>query len=146
MVITRCRIPRRSLWSVHSSSASSNRKEKLKLGLIDCVRPARRKNELESLKCFRERVHGSNSRRRVCRGGCVANRTTGNFVAKPPPAAAPRTAQSGMTLWSRAGRREGTYLRAAHAYMLISMPTGTSTIFGVFQVIRELQVRGTVAA
>jgi hypothetical protein len=51
-----------------------------------------------------------------------------------------------MTLWSRAGRREGTYLRAAHAYMLISMPTGTSTIFGVFHVIRELQVRGTVAA
>jgi hypothetical protein len=25
------------------------------------------------------------------------------------------------------------YLRAAQAYMLISMPTGTSTIFGVFQ-------------
>jgi hypothetical protein len=28
------------------------------------------------------------------------------------------------------------YLRAAQAYMLISMPTGTSTIFGVFQAIR----------
>ena len=28
-----------------------------------------------------------------------------------------------------------SYLRAAQAYMLISMPTGTSTIFGVFQVI-----------
>src|SRR6202171_295242 len=27
------------------------------------------------------------------------------------------------------------YLRAAHAYILISMPTGTSTIFGVFQAI-----------
>jgi hypothetical protein len=26
-------------------------------------------------------------------------------------------------------------LRAAHAYMLISMPTGTSTIFGAFQAI-----------
>jgi hypothetical protein len=26
-------------------------------------------------------------------------------------------------------------LRAAQAYMLISMPTGTSTILGVFQVI-----------
>jgi hypothetical protein len=26
-------------------------------------------------------------------------------------------------------------LRAAQAYMLISMPTGTSTIFGVFQAI-----------
>jgi hypothetical protein len=51
-----------------------------------------------------------------------------------------------MALWSRAGRRELAYLRAAQAYMLISMPTGTSTIFGVFQVIRELQVRGTVAA
>jgi hypothetical protein len=31
------------------------------------------------------------------------------------------------------------YLRAAQAYMLISMPTGTSTIFGVFQVIQASQ-------
>jgi hypothetical protein len=31
-----------------------------------------------------------------------------------------------------------SYLRAAHAYMLISMPTGTSTIFGVFQAILAL--------
>jgi hypothetical protein len=30
------------------------------------------------------------------------------------------------------------YLRAAHAYMLISMPTGTSTIFGDFQAILAL--------
>jgi hypothetical protein len=37
--------------------------------------------------------------------------------------------------WSRAGRREAAYLRAAQAYMLISMPTGTSTIFGAFQAI-----------
>jgi hypothetical protein len=28
------------------------------------------------------------------------------------------------------------YLRHAQAYMLISMPTDTSTIFGVFQLIR----------
>jgi hypothetical protein len=34
-----------------------------------------------------------------------------------------------MMLWAAA------YLRAAQAYMLISMPTGTSTIFGVFQAI-----------
>src|SRR5271156_3659641 len=33
------------------------------------------------------------------------------------------------------GRTLRNYLRAAQAYMLISMPTGTSTIFGVFQVI-----------
>jgi hypothetical protein len=38
---------------------------------------------------------------------------------------------------SRAGQivPRATYLRAEQAYMLISMPTGTSTIFGVFQVI-----------
>jgi hypothetical protein len=36
---------------------------------------------------------------------------------------------------SRADRFKTVYLRAAQAYMLISMPTGTSTIFGVFQVI-----------
>src|SRR4030088_638704 len=38
-------------------------------------------------------------------------------------------------------KRESTasaYLRAAHAYMLISMPTGTSTIFGAFQAILAL--------
>jgi hypothetical protein len=29
-----------------------------------------------------------------------------------------------------------SYLREAQAYMLISMPTGTSTIFGAFQAIR----------
>jgi len=33
------------------------------------------------------------------------------------------------------GRSNALYLRAAQAYMLISMPTGTSTILGVFQVI-----------
>ena len=31
------------------------------------------------------------------------------------------------------------YLRVAQTYMLISMPTCTSTIFGVFQVIRLSQ-------
>lgn len=35
------------------------------------------------------------------------------------------------------------YLRAAQAYMLISMPTGTSTIFGVFQAISDLLSNGT---
>jgi hypothetical protein len=37
---------------------------------------------------------------------------------------------------SRAERFVAVYLRDAQAYMLISMPTDTSTIFGVFQVIR----------
>ena len=35
------------------------------------------------------------------------------------------------------------YLRAAQAYMLISMPTGTSTIFGAFQAILALLANGT---
>jgi hypothetical protein len=36
-------------------------------------------------------------------------------------------------------------LRAAQAYMLISMPTGTSTIFGAFQAISLLQGYGANA-
>jgi hypothetical protein len=36
---------------------------------------------------------------------------------------------------SRADRFDAVYLRAAQAYMLISMPTGTSIILGAFQVI-----------
>ena len=39
-----------------------------------------------------------------------------------------------------AGQIVTVYLRDAQAYMLISMPTDTSTIFGVFQVIRVSQV------
>jgi hypothetical protein len=41
---------------------------------------------------------------------------------------------------SRADRFDAVYLRAAQAYMLISMPTGTSTILGAFQVIPSSQV------
>jgi len=40
---------------------------------------------------------------------------------------------------SRAARFDAVYLRAAQAYMLISMPTGTSTILGAFQVISSSQ-------
>lgn len=36
------------------------------------------------------------------------------------------------------------YLRAAQAYMLISMPTDTSTILGAFQDISALLVGGTI--
>ena len=43
----------------------------------------------------------------------------------------------GNTLLPEPGRPfRHVYRRAAQAYMLISMPTGTSTIFGVFQLIR----------
>jgi hypothetical protein len=45
--------------------------------------------------------------------------------------------------WRSTLKREAVaaaYLRAAHAYILISMPTGTSTIFGVFQAILALLV------
>jgi hypothetical protein len=40
-------------------------------------------------------------------------------------------------------RTSADYLRAAHAYMLISMPTGTSTIFGAFQAIFALLANWT---
>jgi hypothetical protein len=45
-------------------------------------------------------------------------------------------ARKRVHLSSRADRPEAAYLRAAQAYMLISMPTDTSTIFGAFQAIR----------
>jgi len=48
----------------------------------------------------------------------------------------PRLAAAGRHQ-SRAERFDAVYLRDAQAYMLISMPTDTSTIFGVFQVIRD---------
>jgi hypothetical protein len=40
---------------------------------------------------------------------------------------------------NRANCFDDLYLRAAQAYMLISMPTGSSTILGVFQAIPSSQ-------
>jgi hypothetical protein len=60
-----------------------------------------------------------------------------------------RSPRSGSTCHSRQSTSVGirsvafAYLRAAQAYMLISMPTGTSTIFGVFQAISDLLSSGT---
>jgi hypothetical protein len=50
----------------------------------------------------------------------------------------PRLESSPLEGLGRADRAAADYLRAAQAYMLISMPTGTSTIFGAFQVIQNL--------
>jgi hypothetical protein len=47
-----------------------------------------------------------------------------------------RRGSKASSLSSRADRPKAAYLRAAQAYMLISMPTDTSTIFGAFQAIR----------
>ena len=62
---------------------------------------------------------------------CCAQSPKGSFVTTggPPP-------------W-KYGTVALAYLRAAQAYMLISMPTGTSTIFGVFQVIEISLAAGT---
>jgi hypothetical protein len=85
----------------------------------------------------------------VLNSGCSAHAALQNnrqFRARASPA--PRTTTSSAMALLEPGRssRSFAYLRAAQAYMLISMPTGTSTIFGVFQAIRELQVRGTITA
>jgi hypothetical protein len=57
------------------------------------------------------------------------------------PCRGPRqiNAGAGQSVWC-------DYLRTAQAYMLISMPTCTSTIFGVFQVIWISQVFGATLA
>jgi len=43
---------------------------------------------------------------------------------------------------SKTQKYDDAYLRAAQAYMLISMPTDTSAIFGAFQAILSLLRRG----
>src|SRR5206468_12479186 len=54
------------------------------------------------------------------------------------------TASTVVAIEAAAGRQSylwsylWSYLRKAQAYMLISMPTDTSTIFGAFQAIRGL--------
>ena len=55
----------------------------------------------------------------------------------PPRLVAPAPAPA-CRCRSRADRLRCVYLRDAQAYMLISMPTCTSTIFGVFQAIGGL--------
>ena len=50
----------------------------------------------------------------------------------------PRNVCAGSGLQTPEPGRFAVYLREAQAYMLISMPTCTSTIFGVFQVIGGL--------
>ena len=57
---------------------------------------------------------------------------TGNFFGELK--ACPARSNKPLPEPGRPFRR--VYFRAAQAYMLISMPTGTSTIFGVFQLIR----------
>jgi len=60
-----------------------------------------------------------------------------NFFEKSENLSACILGPSGACLSSknRAGHPTEAYLRAAQAYMLISMPTDTSTIFGAFQAI-----------
>ena len=60
------------------------------------------------------------------------------FVVAMPETLDACPARAADCCQSRADRF--VYLRAAQAYMLISMPTGSSTIFGVFQLIRVSQV------
>src|ERR1043166_3808862 len=76
--------------------------------------------------------------------GCL-NATGGGHLLCPPSPTGDAAAQGGPPP-SKCESFAGRYLRAAQAYMLISMPTGTSTIFGVFQDIFGLLVRGTIFA
>src|SRR3954469_5125392 len=67
---------------------------------------------------------------RTLRGGSQAN--TVSVVRKPAVTERPTCAER---------RSPAAYLRVALTYMLISMPQGTSTIFGAFQAISALHFR-----
>ena len=62
---------------------------------------------------------------------CITGAEQPLAAGTPPPAAAPRTTMRSMCWLPRQARP--AYLRVAIAYMLISMLTGTSTSFGLFQ-------------
>src|ERR1700738_5257086 len=72
--------------------------------------------------------------RRKCEGFASVLRPC---VVRP---SAGRLPDSEQQIAAGAGQIVAVYLRAAQAYMLISMPTGTSTIFGVFHVIQVSQL------
>jgi hypothetical protein len=102
-------------------------------------------NEFESIKTFSVNVEiGRRNNGQWCSEVQVVRptlpcRTTGSFVQEPAAPAPRTTTQSAMVLLGTGQVvTKFAYLRAAQAYMLISMPTDTSTIFGVFQAIREL--------
>ena len=83
---------------------------------------------------------GSGIRRR-CGTRLLRSRSGGvNTIAWNRAKRTPARLETASCCRSRADRLDAVYLRAAQAYMLISMPTGTSTTFGVFQVIASLQV------
>jgi hypothetical protein len=69
----------------------------------------------------------------------MAARTFISLIRKrfeePQNGRGPKGGRKAPVLGAAKSSRRDFYLRAAQAYMLISMPTGTSTIFGVFQAI-----------
>lgn len=92
--------------------------------------------EVDKLNASRRAVFGKSATLRYpCLASVAASRKLpGEKDAKRyslPGARQQTAAGAGQTVSAR-------YLRAAQAYMLISMPTGTSTIFGVFQLIEVL--------
>jgi hypothetical protein len=122
--------------------ALSNERGKLKLGFDGSRQQPRSKNEFESIKTYVEIGRHNNGQWGVLNfvpaPRCLQN--NGEFCARAVrrPGSKNDNTKVRWRSWNRAGRHEVAYLRAAQAYMLISMPTGTSTIFGVFQAIREL--------
>jgi hypothetical protein len=74
----------------------------------------------------------------VARPSSVSRQVAGLYFSSAPQIQAkgtPASVQKQEKFPNRAERPKAHYLRAAQAYMLISMPTDTSTIFGAFQVI-----------
>jgi hypothetical protein len=93
--------------------------------------------------------HGYPERREIFASGTLKNQGTQKI--SEVAAAVVRIPWSGSFVTTGATSVEmrscrNFYLRAAQAYMLISMPTGTSTIFGVFQAISDLLSGGTAGA
>ena len=144
-----CRASAPNWWNAAlSSSALSNEKEIERWVLVGTHPADGATKKFESIKTLSVNVEiGRRNDGQWCSefrlfGPTLPCRTTGNFVQEPAAPAPRTTTQSAMALLEPGQvATKFAYLRAAQAYMLISIPTGTSTIFGVFQAIRELPSR-----
>ncbi len=142
-----CRAPRRTGGTLPSVLLRFQTRKKLNAGFWSArIRPTGQQKNLNLLKHFRSMLRSADvtTGNGVLNSGCSGSRC----LAEQPPISCksfPGSKNDNIKCDGASGTGQVVtkfaYLRAAQAYMLISIPTGTSTIFGVFQAIRELPSR-----
>jgi hypothetical protein len=126
-------------------TADRGGKSDLKMVGLKMVEPEKQSNLKNSRT--RQQADCKNQRKPLARSNTcsTSNRLRARANPTPPEGGSGTPTSIQDDFLNRADRPEPAYLRAAQAYMLISMPTDTSTIFGVFQVIQTSMDLRTMA-